>query len=163
MIPLYIFDLDGTLANIEHRRAFVQKPLGVVPDWKPRWKEFYAACVLDAPNMPVIYTMSSLIVARAEIWIFSGRSKEVEEQTLNWLKMHTYFHEQERGEGRKPRLLMRHETDFTPDEVLKRKWLHEMSKEDRARLVGVFDDRDKVVKMWREEGVTCFQVAPGAF
>ena len=26
-----------------------------------------------------------------------------------------------------------------------------------------FDDRDRVVAMWREEGVPCFQVAPGDF
>jgi hypothetical protein len=34
---------------------------------------------------------------------------------------------------------------------------------DRMRLMCVFDDRDKVVKMWRDEGVACFQVAPGEF
>jgi hypothetical protein len=26
-----------------------------------------------------------------------------------------------------------------------------------------FDDRDKVVKMWRDNGIICFQVAPGDF
>lgn len=35
--------------------------------------------------------------------------------------------------------------------------------EHRRRLVAVFDDRDKVVSMWRARGVACFQVAPGAF
>jgi hypothetical protein len=27
----------------------------------------------------------------------------------------------------------------------------------------VFDDRDRVVKMWRAAGLRCFQVAPGDF
>jgi len=27
----------------------------------------------------------------------------------------------------------------------------------------VFDDRDRVVKMWRENGIRCFQVAEGNF
>jgi hypothetical protein len=27
----------------------------------------------------------------------------------------------------------------------------------------VVDDRQKVVDMWRENGLTCFQVAPGDF
>ncbi|WP_435575134.1 hypothetical protein [Burkholderia plantarii] len=34
---------------------------------------------------------------------------------------------------------------------------------DRRRIVAVFDDRDSVVAMWRDAGVTCFQVAPGEF
>ena len=38
-----------------------------------------------------------------------------------------------------------------------------MSPEDRARLVMVFDDRDRVVNMWRRNGVVCAQVAPGDF
>jgi len=38
-----------------------------------------------------------------------------------------------------------------------------MLTEDKSRLVAVFDDRDRVVKMWRDVGVTCFQVADGEF
>ena len=58
---------------------------------------------------------------------------------------------------------MRRAGDFTPDEVLKRKWYEELGSHDKARLVAVFDDRDKVVAMWRSIGVACFQVAPGKF
>ena len=31
------------------------------------------------------------------------------------------------------------------------------------RILCVFDDRTKVVNMWRENGLSCFQVAPGDF
>lgn len=31
------------------------------------------------------------------------------------------------------------------------------------RLVMTFDDRDRVVAMWRRNGVVCAQVAPGDF
>ena len=55
MKPLYIFDLDGTLALIEHRRHFVARPRG-----EQDWKAFYAACDKDAPNDPVIGTMERL-------------------------------------------------------------------------------------------------------
>jgi hypothetical protein len=30
-------------------------------------------------------------------------------------------------------------------------------------IMCVFDDRDKVVKMWRENGISCFQVNYGDF
>lgn len=42
-------------------------------------------------------------------------------------------------------------------------YLGQFDPADRARLVAVFDDRSSVVTMWREHGVTCFQVAPGDF
>ena len=58
---------------------------------------------------------------------------------------------------------MRKAGDFTPDEDLKRGWLAEMEPPELARLTAVFDDRDKVVAMWRAAGVPCFQVAPVAF
>jgi hypothetical protein len=35
--------------------------------------------------------------------------------------------------------------------------------EAEARLVAVFEDRDRMVKMWRAAGVPCFQVAEGEF
>jgi hypothetical protein len=159
--PLYIFDLDGTLALIEHRRHHVSKP-DTQPDgdkeWKPNWKAFYAACVHDQPNAPVIQTLRMLVSAGADIWVFSGRSDEVVTQTLEWLQKHIMW-------GAKTELIleMRTEGDYTPDDQLKLKWLKGMLVEDRARLIAVFEDRDRMVKMWRENGVACFQVAPGEF
>ena len=59
--------------------------------------------------------------------------------------------------------VMRDEGDYTADDTLKRSWYENMLSEDRARLVAVFDDRDRVVKMWRDVCVTCFQIADGEF
>ena len=51
-----------------------------------------------------------------------------------------------------------------PDEVLKKKMLLEfVGDEWRSEVFCVFDDRQKVVDMWRDLGLTCFQVAPGDF
>jgi hypothetical protein len=55
---------------------------------------------------------------------------------------------------------MRKIGDFRPDEVLKKEWLDEVGPEN---IKMIFDDRDKVVKMWRDNGITCLQVAPGNF
>ena len=38
-----------------------------------------------------------------------------------------------------------------------------MSDEDKKRLICIFDDRNKVVNMWRSLGITCLQVANGDF
>lgn len=149
MKPLYIFDLDGTLAVIDHRRPLLAEK---------RWREFYAACDKDIPNAPVIRIMESLR-RFAEIWIFSGRSGEVRQKTVDWMCYHTSFMAHELDTA----LVMRDEGDYTADDELKASWLDSMLNEDRTRLVAVFDDRDRVVKMWRSRGITCLQVADGNF
>lgn len=171
MIPLYIFDLDGTLALIDHRRHLVERRtcaacafMGVqtnCPDCngtgeiKADWPAFFAACVNDEPNHPVIDSMQLLLKSGADVWIWSGRSGEVMDQTRDWLQRFTDAGDVE--------LVMRVPHDFTPDDQLKQSWLDAMTPYDRRRLVAVFDDRDKVVQMWRRNGVACFQVAPGEF
>lgn len=145
MKSIAIFDLDGTIALIDHRRHLVE---GETKDWSA----FYRACVDDVPNEPVIYALEVLATSGMEIWILSGRSDEVRAETLAWLDKHEVSYHQ---------ILMRKDKDYTPDNVLKKKWLDTYIPKERVAMV--FDDRDKVVRMWRDEGLTCFQVAPGDF
>lgn len=191
MRPLYIFDLDGTLALIEHRRHFVQRPAcpfcswtkpcdhdlplhrqppgippGERPPFKADWAAFYAACVDDQPNVPVIRTLQALRSSGAEIWIWSGRSDEVRQQTVDWVHRHIGYVGRSSGLlwfTAPEAFLMRKAGDFTPDDELKLGWLAGLEPPERARLTAVFDDRDKVVAMWRKFGVPCFQVAEGEF
>lgn len=153
MKPLYIFDLDGTLALTEHRAHY----LGDKND-PMRWRKFYAACVDDQPNEPVLRTFN-MLRSFADVWIWSGRSAEVRPQTVAWLATHTRLMSHE-VDGI---LLMRDEGDYTADHDLKRFWLDNMLIDDRRRLIAIFDDRGSVVEMWRAQGVACFQVAPGEF
>lgn len=179
MKPLYIFDLDGTLADLKHRRHFVERPSLRCYDcggknhrncvqcgdldvgWKANWDAFHAACVDDTPIEPVLAVLRNLAPFN-DIWVWSGRSDAVREQTENWLHMAAGLH----GGHYEPQyrqLKMRRASDYTPDDVLKLSWYQAMSVEDRRRLVAVFDDRDRVVAMWRKQGVVCLQCAPGDF
>lgn len=142
---IVIFDLDGTLADIDHRRHLVrQKP--------KRWRAFFEACVFDRPNVAVITTYRAFQRSGLDyrLWIFSGRSDVVRPQTERWLAEHV---------GHYDHLRMRPEGDHTPDEDLKRRWVEPV----RHRVLCVFDDRNKVVAMWRTLGIPCFQVAEGNF
>ena len=161
MRPLYIFDLDGTLALIEHRLHFIQQ--------SPKdWRGFFGAVSNDAPNLPVIRTLQALRKAGAECWIWSGRSDECKAATVAWLQRHGCF-----GFptdvlwawpfGAPERFRMRKAGDYRDDVDVKREWLAEMEPPEFDRLTGVFDDRARVVEMWRSAGVPCFQVAAGDF
>lgn len=109
---------------------------------------------------------------RVEIWSGRGEGEgaSVRRKTLAWLRRHAGISVRNLGDGKEAppwgfeieRLLMRAHSDHTPDHELKRRWLHEVRSLESTVDV-VFDDRDRVVAMWREEGVPCFQVAPGAF
>lgn len=173
MKPLYIFDLDGTLALCDHRSHFVHKCpacngtamfagedcscCGGIP-WtgKPDWKNFFDACSEDLPNVPVIDTLHALVDSGAEVRIWTGRSSEVMEKTKVWLENNV-----DACDGIP--ILMRVEGDFTPDHELKAAWFDQLPAFDKRRLVAVFEDRTKVVEMWRAKGIPCFQVANGDF
>lgn len=159
--PLYIFDLDGTLAIIEHRLHYIQGP-------KKDWRGFFAAVGDDAPNLPVIRTLQALRKAGSEIWIWSGRSDECKAQTIKWLCKHGCFGFPTNTLpawpfGAPERFRMRKAGDHRDDVDVKREWLHEIEPPEWNRLTAVFDDRARVVQIWREAGVPCFQVAPGDF
>ena len=152
---LYIFDLDGTLALHHHRLHFIAPEGG-----KKDWDAFNAACVDDEPNVSVIDLMSALLSDGAEVWVWTGRSRVVWDETVEWLAGYTGLrpHNLECGD-----LRMRDEHDRRPDYMVKREWLDSLPLDQRERLVAVFEDRDRVVEMWRTAGVPCFQVARGDF
>ena len=87
--------------------------------------------------------------------IISGRDDLVALMTTEWLERHDVVFNS---------LAMRLHGDFRPDEIIKLEMAAATIGEDwKDRVLCVFDDRQKVVDMWRREGVTCFQVAPGDF
>jgi hypothetical protein len=150
-----IFDLDGTLALIDQRRI-----LAGVNGKKINWKVFFDPknIDLDQPNVDVINTFHVFQQAGFNMVIFSGRGSQTKDATIKWLDKF----------GIKPDVLkMRPIDSYTPDDILKKDWLDDLSidgvKINKDDIHCVFDDRDKVVKMWRDIGLSCFQVAPGPF
>jgi hypothetical protein len=146
---IVIADLDGTIALSDHRRHWLDSERHPEVTSDERWRRFFAESHRDLPNWPVILTLKALCRDGYYIHVFSGRSDEVWEQTIDWLEAFNvpYHH-----------LRMRAAGDFTPDEELKRQWIAEYN---LSLILCVFDDRQKVVDMWRSLGLDCLQVAPG--
>lgn len=148
-----IFDLDGTLALIDNRRSISTKPNGKID-----WDVFFDPknIDLDKPNHPVI-KMSQLLKQQGfRIVILSGRLKTTKDATIEWLnKFDVPFDVIKLRPDNK-------EFKFMPDDELKKRWLDQLFT-NTDDILCVFDDRDKVVKMWRDSGLTCFQVAEGNF
>ena len=153
MKNIVIFDLDGTLALIDKRRS-----ISLLKNGKMDWDVFFDPknIDLDQPNMPVIHMARQLKKTGHSIVIFSGRSKATKDATKKWLdKFGVPFDV----------LKMRPTSSdfkFMPDDKLKQMWLDTLIT-DKKDVICVFDDRQKVVDMWRANGLTCMQVAPGDF
>lgn len=137
-----IFDLDGTLADINHRLHFVQ-------DGNKDWDGFYKACIHDTPKTPIVELALMCDDAGHEIIISSGRSENVRTETEKWLAQHGIVYAQ---------LLMRPDACFVPDQALKKAWLDQGLLGDLNDILFVVEDRDRMVKMWRDQGLTCLQV-----
>ena len=163
-----IFDLDGTLANIDSRRDISMKPNGRLD-----WNVFAAPnsiLALDKPNAPVIKMAQMFKADGFKIVIFSGRYYRGFDATVQWLNDFKVpfdllvmrpdkFKDKSWpiADGNPATPDMR----FMPDEILKKVMLDTFV--DINDVFLVVDDRDKVVKMWRDLGLNTFQVAPGDF
>lgn len=142
---IVISDLDGTVSDAEHRVHLVRS--------HPKdYDTFFSRAVDDAPVTAVIILLQALKAAGHEIHFLTGRSEVVRQGTLDWFLKHGVPCD---------RLVMRPEHDYTPDDRLKRAWFEADYR--TADVLLVLDDRDRVVRMWRSLGLTCLQVAEGAF
>jgi len=148
-----IFDLDGTLALIDDRRTLSTKDNGKID-----WDIFFDPnnINLDKPNQPVIKVAQMFKDSGFRIVILSGRLKTTKDVTKKWLENFNVPFDV---------LKMRPDNKqfkFMSDDDLKQGWLDTLftNKED---VFADFDDRNKVVDMWRSNGLNVFQVAEGDF
>jgi len=166
-----IFDLDGTLANIEHRVHLITNEDSKDNDWD----KFYRLCTDDKPIVPLIDLCSKMVEDAGffvEIW--TGRSDSVRKSTIKWLEHHAIRvndhpeHPDYPPEHRIQKnfyyaiLRMRQDGDYRPDHEIKEEWLSEPSATGLQPAL-VFEDRSSVVNMWRKHGILCCQVAEGNF
>lgn len=141
----YIVDIDGTLANIEHRLHFIKQ--------KPKdWDGFFAACGDDKPIQDVIGVIRCLAQS-ARIIYLTGRPERVRHETLVWFGQHGV------PSGR---LIMREDSDHRPDTIAKKELMEKLG-EGGYQIVGVFEDRPSVCRVWREMGLTVFQMTDKEF
>lgn len=142
---IVVFDLDSTLADGTHR-------LWYKDDGTRDWDGFFAACHMDTPIEEIIEVCNALYAAGYTIEIWSGRSDIVRDKTIKWLKDNgVQYHS----------LRMRKAGDHRNDQDLKETWLHELDPRKWPDLV--FEDRKRVVDMWRRNNIRCCQVESGEF
>lgn len=154
----FIFDIDGTIADCSHRLPLLYDDVASLK-WKeqPQWAEFHTACVNDAPIRPVIELLQILIHAGYYEPIFvTGRPESSRPATAIWLWQNTGIFVD------KDNLFMRADSDRRQDYEYK-KDVYNFFIKDKYDVLGVFEDRQQCVDMWRKLGLTCYQVDKGDY
>lgn len=133
-----ICDIDGTISLMNGRSPYDDK-----------------AVINDKLNDPVVMLLMRYKLQNIEIIYMSGRSEKARPGTVEWLKKNGLWFENQK-------LYMRPNGDFRKDEIIKKELFDEHIK-DKYFIECVLDDRDAVVKMWRDLGLLCLQVYYGNF
>ncbi len=151
--PIVIFDIDGTLADIVHRKHFIEEK-------KPDWRSFNESARVDPPIKATFVILLSFIKLGAfDIRFVTGRSIEYKPILLTWLNEQTGIPEKWFND----KIIMRQRNDHRADNIVKEEWLLSLTQEERNRILMVFEDRDRVVEMWRSHGIQCYQVQKGDY
>jgi predicted kinase len=133
-----IVDIDGTLAKMAGRSPYEWHRVGE-----------------DSPVDSVISAVKAAHQAGNDILVMSGRDGSCRYITVGWLKKHL-------GPDMPFKLFMRAEGDNRKDDIVKYELFNDNVR-DRYHVQYVLDDRAQVVRMWRNLGLSCFQVAEGDF
>jgi uncharacterized HAD superfamily protein len=142
----YIVDIDGTIANNEHRIHYIT-------NGHKDWDNWHANAHRDEPITEVIDILRMAVSCNIAIVLCTARDEKCRKDTVEWLNANDIPYDA---------LYMRKEGDRRNDDIVKFELLEQIYDAGYNPIL-VFDDRDRVVNMWRSAGLRCLQVAPGDF
>lgn len=149
-MKVVVSDIDGTLANCEHRRHHVRL-LPNVPKKNRRWDLFNKGIPNDTVYEDVLWLYRLLHSSGCKMVLATGRNEDDRVTTEQWLNKHNIVFDA---------LYMRKSKDFRDDSIVKEEILEQIKKEYGVPYLWL-DDRSKVVDAIRKAGIRVLQVAPG--
>lgn len=139
-----IFDLDGTLADCSHRLGFIKT--------KPKnWKAFFAGIPQDGLFENIYLEYQDAKAAGNDIIIVTARPEMCRKDTLEWLERNNIIFD---------KIFFRAHNDHRDDTIVKSEILDKILEEGHNVHV-VYDDRPKVVAMWRSRGLEVINCGNG--
>lgn len=141
---IILCDIDGTIADLTHRLHYIK-------DGNRDWDGFFSDVGKDTFKESVWRQVVEDAEDNDAVVIFlSGRSDVSRHDTEKWLEANGI---------KEPLVLMRREFDRRPDTEVKRDIFDWHFKD--YNIVRIYDDRPRLVKMWREMGLDCVDCGDG--
>lgn len=134
----YIFDLEGTLTDNSHRMHLALNK---------QWPEYSEQLRNDPPRIEIVTIYRSLQALGFHCVISTGLSRKYVALAHSWLKRFGITPDQ---------LLMRPEENYQASPDVKRHHLESLRK--NHTVLAVFEDREKNIVMYKQEGIPCLVI-----
>lgn len=143
--------MDGTLSDVSKRKHFLE---GKVKDWD----SFYKGMRKDKPRKDVIGQIERFIEGNKveNIYIITSRRESARGDTMEWINEHVPAS----IINKISHIYMRDQSDMRPDIEVKKE-IYNLELKDNHEVVGVFEDRPRVVKMYEDLGLNVIDVGDG--
>lgn len=139
-------DLDGTLANIEHRLQYAK---GEQKDWGT----FFALIRLDKVRDEVYMQILEKQYEGYEVILVSARPDTYRTVTRDWLDLYS-------PALKYKTLIMRRGGDKRPDTMVKQE-IYDRYFKGKYDIYCIYDDRPSVIRMWRSNNLEVVDVGDG--
>jgi FMN phosphatase YigB (HAD superfamily) len=133
--PAIIFDVDGTLANVDPY-------LHLVRGSNRDYNAFHEASIDALPNLDVVEMLNNAVADRHSILVVTSRKEKYRGLTSMWLAKNNI-----RSHG----LFMRSNDDNRPDYEAKKDMLDKISS--LWNVVHAIDDNPNVIKLWEDHDI----------
>jgi uncharacterized HAD superfamily protein len=143
-LTAYIFDLDGTIANNEHRLHLIKDE---------NWEQYFELSSKDTPYEYIVELMDVLHDVCQGLFICTSRDESQRLITEDWLDQH---------EVRYDHLMMAQIGDTRSHAEIK-KGMVDFIRADGYEILLAVDDRPSVIKMFRDNGIPCLAMSDHAW
>ena len=137
----WIFDVDGTLANVDSILHHV-KNINDDPEFKKDFDKFHEGSVHVPPHEEVVDMVWDALDDNCDIIVVTARREEWRAHTSYWLRENNVPHHA---------LFMRGNKDGRPDYEVKKDILEHIKL--FWNPLWAVDDNPKIIKLWQEEDI----------
>lgn len=145
--PFVVCDLDGTLCDLEHRLQYAK---GLTKDWD----KFFAGVPDDKLRQSTLDILNEYRTKGHPVIFVSARPERCRADTVEWLVKHLPVDFEYQA------LFMRKDHDKRDDTEVKQQVFDTYFK-GKYPIEVVIDDRPKVIRMWRSNGLEVIDVGSG--
>ena len=140
MKKIILCDIDGTIANNDHRQHFLEG--------KKDWEGFFSELINDEPIFPIINKVIEEHEAGKDIIFLTGRPERYRQSTALWLSKYFNFD---------IKILMRKDADKRSKLITKKEIFDKYIK--TKEVDGVFENDKDLLRMWEDMGLNVYFVA----
>jgi uncharacterized HAD superfamily protein len=141
----YIFDIDDTLSNSNHRAHWISKD-----NPNKNWGTYYSLLIEDSPIDAVVEILQCLYEAGHRIILCTGRPEKYRNLTVQWLEKYKIPAND---------LFMRQTSESGLRNAQAKQIMFERIKTAGYSPAAVFEDNPLSVEMWKNCGLTVLQIA----